>query len=448
MTTTTVAITTLGCKVNQYESASMAEALSARGYRVTGFESKADVYLINTCTVTKKTDYQCRQLIRRAHKANPAAQIIVTGCYAQIAPEALAQIPGVSLVLGNAEKQRIADYIAPAGGASVPARTIISDPGSAAGFNDPPLRSFAGHTRAFLKIQDGCDSFCSYCIVPFARGRVRSLPPDDVISRLCALSEAGFREVVLSGIHLGAYGIDLTPRGSLLALLQRIDRNPPISRVRLSSLEPMDMGPDLIACLADSRTICPHLHLPLQSGDDAILALMNRPYRAADFRELVTALHASIPNLCLGTDLIAGFPGETEEQFRATCEMLESLPISYAHVFPYSRREKTAAADLPGQVPQQVIKARSAALRSIGAQKRREFYSAFIGKELKVLVEGGAHGQPGQLRGWSSNYIPVVFTGPSGLRNREVAVRADRIEGDAVRAVYRVPSCDVIAGSK
>jgi threonylcarbamoyladenosine tRNA methylthiotransferase MtaB len=199
----------------------------------------------------------------------------------------------------------------------------------------------------------------------------------------------------------------------------------------------MDVSAELIACLAASRTICPHLHLPLQSGDDAILALMNRPYRAADFRELAAALHASIPNLCLGTDLIAGFPGETEAQFRSTCEMLESLPISHVHVFPYSRREKTAAADLPGQVPQQVIKARSAALRSIGVRKRRAFYSAFIGKELSVLVEGGAHGRPGQVRGWSSNYVPVVFEGPSGLRNQVVTVRADRIEGDAVRAVYR-----------
>ena len=437
MTTPTVAITTLRCKVNQYESAVMAEALSARGYRMTAFRSTADVYIINTCTVTKKTDYQCRQLIRRAHKANPAAQIIVTGCYAQIAPEALARMPGVSLVLGNAEKQRIADYIEPAGGSSVPARTITADAGSAPCFNDPPLRSFANHTRAFLKIQDGCESFCSYCIVPYARGRIRSLPPDDVIKRLGALGESGFREVVLSCIHLGAYGIDLTPRASLLALLQRIDSSSPVSRVRLSSLEPMDVSAELIACLAASRTIFPHLHLPLQSGDDAILALMNRPYRAADFRELAAALHASIPNLCLGTDLIAGFPGETEAQFRSTCEMLESLPISHVHVFPYSRREKTAAADLPGQVPQQVIKARSAALRSIGVRKRRAFYSAFIGKELSVLVEGGAHGRPGQVRGWSSNYVPVVFEGPSGLRNQVVTVRADRIEGDAVRAVYR-----------
>jgi threonylcarbamoyladenosine tRNA methylthiotransferase MtaB len=438
MTTTTVAITTLGCKVNQYETAVMAEALSARGYRLTAFRSKADVYLINTCTVTKNTDYQCRQLIRRAHKANPGAPIIVTGCYAQVAPDVLAQMPGVILVLGNAEKQRIADYIEPACCSSVPARTIIPDVRSETCFTDPPLRSFANHTRAFLKIQDGCESFCSYCIVPYARGSLRSLPPDEVLRRLCALNEAGFREVVLSGIHLGAYGIDLTPRRTLLTLLQLIDSSTPVSRVRLSSLEPMDVDSEFIAFLAASRTICPHLHLPLQSGDDAILTRMNRPYRSADFRELATTLHEAIPNLCLGTDLIAGFPGETEAQFRSTCEMLESLPISYVHVFPYSRREKTAAADFPGQVPQQVIKARSAALRIIGAEKRREFYSTFIGKELSVLVEGRADGLPGLLRGWTSNYIPVVFEGPSGILNHEVTVRADRIEGDAVWAVYRV----------
>jgi len=447
MKTTTVALTTLGCKVNQYESAAMEEALIARGYRMTGFQSKADVYIINTCTVTKKTDYQSRQLIRRALKTNPAAQIIVTGCYAQVAPEALAQMPGVSLVLGNAEKQHIADFINQSGGAS-PARTIISDPGRETCFKDPPLHSFANHTRAFLKVQDGCESFCSYCIVPYARGRLRSLPPDEVLKRLFTLSEAGFREVVLSGIHLGAYGIDLTPRRSLLTLLQLIDSNKPVPRVRLSSLEPMDVSTELIAFLSASRTICHHLHLPLQSGNDTILTLMNRPYRAADFRELANTLHSTIPNLCLGTDLIAGFPGETEAQFLSTCEMLESLPISYAHVFPYSRREKTAAADFSGQVPQQIIKARSAVLRSIGAGKRREFYSAYLGKELAVLVEGQADGLPGHVRGWSSNYIPVVFEGPAGLRNHEVAVIAGRLEGDKVWAVYKMSSCDVTAGSE
>jgi threonylcarbamoyladenosine tRNA methylthiotransferase MtaB len=436
MKTTTVAITTLGCKVNQYESAAIEEALLTRGYRVTDFSSKADVYIINTCTVTQKTDYQSRQIIRRAHKANPGGRIIVTGCYAQIAPEALAQLSGVSLVLGNAAKQQIADLIEPACG-TYPARTIIPDLGADACFRDPPLHSFANHTRAFLKIQDGCESFCSYCIVPYARGRCRSLPPDEVLKHLSALSESGFREVVLSGIHLSAYGTDLTPRGSLLELLKRIDHSKPVSRVRLSSLEPMEVSPALIDLITASQTICPHLHLPLQSGNDTILSLMNRPYRAADFREIANMLHASIPDLCLGTDLIAGFPGETEARFRSTCEMLESLPISYVHVFPYSRREKTAAADLPGQVPQQAIKARSAVLRGIGIKKRRAFYSAFVGKELNVLVEGGTGGAPGQVRGRSANYIPVVFAGPPGLRNCEVTVRAVRIEGDLVRADYR-----------
>jgi len=199
----------------------------------------------------------------------------------------------------------------------------------------------------------------------------------------------------------------------------------------------MDISPDLIAFLSASRTICPHLHLPLQSGDDGILKLMNRPYRGADFRTLAHALRSAIPHLCLGTDLIAGFPGETEAQFRSTCEMLESLPISYAHVFPYSRREKTAAADFSGQIPQQTIKARSSVLRGIGAGKRREFYAASLGRELNVLVEGRAEGLPGHVRGWSTNYIPVVFEGPAALRNHEVTVTAVRLEGEKVWAVYR-----------
>jgi len=432
----TIALTTLGCKVNQYESATIAEALLAQGYQITDFQSQADIYIINTCTVTRKTDYQSRQLIRRAQKNNPHAQIIVTGCYAQVAPHVLAQIPGVSLVLGNARKHNIADFIAPGRGAS-PAQVDVPELSGESCFRDPPLHSFSNHTRAFLKVQDGCESFCSFCIVPYARGRCRSLPPQEVLQRLLTLSEAGFKEVVLSGIHLGAYGIDLTPRSNLLTLLQLIDSTRPVRRIRLSSLEPMDISKELIMFLSASQTICPHLHLPLQSGNDHILKRMNRPYRAADFKELVETLSATIPELCLGTDLMAGFPGETEEQFRSTYEMLEALPISYAHVFPYSRREKTPAAAFPEQHPPQTIKSRSALLRDLGNKKRREFYSAYLGKELTVLVEGKADGLRGSLRGRSRNYIPVAFEGPATLRNHEVTVVAAKLEGERVWGVCK-----------
>jgi threonylcarbamoyladenosine tRNA methylthiotransferase MtaB len=265
-----IAITTLGCKVNQYDSATMEEALRGKGHKIVDFRTYADIYIINTCTVTKRTDYQSRQLIRRAQKRNPQSRIIVTGCYAQIASQALAQIPGISLILGNAQKQRINDFITNNLGEKSP-HVIVSDINQEICFKDPPLHSFFHHTRAFLKIQDGCEAFCSYCIVPYARGKYRSLDHKEVLKRLFMLSKAGFKEVVLSGIHLSAYGIDLNPPCALLKLLNLIEQEKPVPRIRLSSLEPMDITDKLIDFLSTSKIICPHLHLPLQSGDDEIM---------------------------------------------------------------------------------------------------------------------------------------------------------------------------------
>jgi threonylcarbamoyladenosine tRNA methylthiotransferase MtaB len=434
MATKKIAISTLGCKVNQYDSAFMEEALREKGYQIVDFHSPADIYIINTCTVTQKTDYQSRQLIRRAHKENPQAKIIVTGCYAQVAPQALAHLPGVSLILGNAEKLKIAEFITSPGGKTLPS-LIVSDITQEHCFEDPPLHSFPHHTRAFLKIQDGCESFCAYCIVPYARGKPRSLALEEVLKRLVLLGNAGFKEVVLTGIHLGAYGVDLTPPRTLLALLKAIEKEKPLLRIRLSSLEPMDIDRTLIEFLSASTTICPHLHLPLQSGNDEILKRMNRPYNSDDFKKLVATLSRAIPQLCLGVDVIVGFPGEGDHHFLSTYQLLEELPISYFHVFPYSKREKTPATRFPDQVPHTLMSIRGETLRTLGRKKRHCFYSTYLGKKLMVLIEEQRDRHSSCLKGRSRNYIPVLLDGPESLKNQELEVEIARIEGEKVWGV-------------
>lgn len=436
MKTKKISITTLGCKVNQYDSATMEEILRTKGYQIVDFRNQADIYIINTCTVTKRTDHQSRQLIRRAKKRNTRAKIIVTGCYAQIAPQVLAQIPGVSLILGNAQKQQITKFITNNLGEKSP-HIIVSDINQEICFKDPPLHSFFHHTRAFLKIQDGCESFCSYCIVPYARGKCRSLDPEEALKRFFMLSESGFKEVVLSGIHLGAYGIDLNPPFTLLKLLELIEQEKPVPRIRLSSLEPMDITDELIDFLPTSQIICPHLHLPLQSGDDEILKRMNRPYHSSDFRKLVELLVSKISHLCLGIDVIVGFPGETDRHFLNTYKLLEELPISYFHVFPYSKREKTKAAAFPDQVASKTISNRSEMLRKLGKTKKEKFYSNYMGKKLNVLIEEKRDRQSGSLKGRSRNYIPILLEGPDTLKNQEMEVEITKVEGEKVWGVRK-----------
>jgi threonylcarbamoyladenosine tRNA methylthiotransferase MtaB len=427
MMTKKIAITTLGCKVNQYDSATIEEALLAKGFQIVNFSTRADVYIVNTCTVTHKTDYQSRQLIRRAQKQNPHARIIVTGCYAQVAPEALAQMQEVSLILGNAQKHKIADFIAQSTDTTV-SGAMVSDINRESCFRDPSLHSFSNHTRAFLKIQDGCESFCSYCIVPYARGRSRSLPAEETLKRLFTLSNAGFNEVVLTGIHLGAYGVDHTPPSNLLSLLELIDVKKPVPRIRLSSLEPMDITNNLVDFLSTAETICPHLHLPLQSGDDEVLKRMNRTYQSRDFKKLVTVLTEKIPHLCLGVDVIVGFPGETDQQFKNSYTLLQELPISYFHVFPYSKRNKTRAAAFPDHIPQKTIKARSKLLRTLGNNKKMNFYSGHKGQIVKVLLEDKRERLVHCLKGRSRNYIPVFVEGGDSLKNQEWAVEITHVE--------------------
>jgi threonylcarbamoyladenosine tRNA methylthiotransferase MtaB len=426
---TTVAIATLGCKVNQFESEVLMDSLEQQGYRLVPFGEPADITIINTCTVTHRADFQSRQMARRASRSSPGSLLIVTGCGADVDPERMAEIQGVTHVLGNVEKSHLREILPLIRRGEFP--TIrVSDIQKEDRFLETPLHSFHGHTRAFLKIQDGCDSRCSYCIVPHARGRSRSLPPDRILETVGAFKERGYKEVILTGIHIGAYGRDLAPPVSLERLLDRLDTPAGPSRIRLSSVEPLDFSPGLISTLSRSSRVCPHLHIPIQSGDDDILKAMNRGYDRSFITRLVREIHQTLPDHCIGADVIVGFPGETEDRFEHTRQLIEDLPFSYLHVFPFSRRKGTPAFHLSEQVDEKKTKQRAECLRALGKQKRMAFHQRFLGSELDVLVEDRKDKRTGRLKGFSRNYIPVFLAADESApvqpdwMNREVKVRA------------------------
>lgn len=429
-----VAVATLGCKVNQCDSAGLSAALAARGMVPVPFGEPADICIINTCTVTGRTDYQSRQLIRRTVRNHPDAEVVVTGCYAQRAPEEIARIRGVRMVAGNFDKERLPDLLS--GMRDGAPEIQVGDIRGAREISRLTAAPLPGHTRTFLKIQDGCDAFCSYCIVPHTRGSSRSLAPDEVLERIGAIARSGCREVVLTGIHLGAWGRDLRPSADLAGLIRRIAQGRAPERIRLSSIEPRELDEDLIALIGSSGKVCRHLHIPLQSGDDGILAAMRRNYDASFFRELVAKLCNAIPGIAIGIDVMAGYPGETEEAFENTLRLAEELPVAYLHVFPYSRRPGTPAATLAGQVSEEAKKGRAERLRTAGALKRRTFAEGFIGRPLDVLVEGRIDEETAMPIGFSDNYIPVVVRGQVAAnriyRVIPSAFRDGRLIGDAV----------------
>lgn len=404
----TVTIATLGCKVNQFESESLMASIEEKGYRLVLFGEKADITIINTCTVTHRADFQSRQLIRKAQRTNPESLIVVTGCYAQVDPERLGGIEGVSYVIGNSEKDGISEILDRLETNALP-KLQVSDIQRKTVFSDRPLSSFHSHTRGFLKIQDGCDAACSYCIVPSARGPSRSMDPAKVLSQLQVLKTKGYCEVVLTGIHIGAYGRDLSPPTSLERLLEEVERRETPERIRLSSIEPLEITDSFIAILSGSSKICPHLHIPIQSGDDETLRRMNRPYDSSFVAELLTELHRRIEDIALGVDVIVGFPGETEERFEKTFRLIESLPVSYLHVFPFSKRRGTPAAQFPDQVKEIEIKKRAFLLRDLGQRKRKAFYCRFVNRELPVLIEDRRDEETKRWRGLSRNYIAVFL---------------------------------------
>lgn len=421
-------ITTLGCKVNRFESDAVGMALNAKGWTQAPHASEADVCVINTCTVTGKASVESRNLIRQTVRNNPSARVVVTGCYAQTEAEEIEKIEGVSAVISHTEKHKLPELI-----------TALFDRGEAhfsedrnTSCRETLFKTIEGEvpgtrTRPLLKIQDGCNAFCSYCIVPHTRGRSRSMEANEVMTRLHNLGASGFQEVVLTGIHIGCYGLDLTPATTFYDLLATMQTEKPVKRVRLGSMEPMEITDDIVELITSSPFFCDHVHIPLQSGDDAILARMKRPYTAGRFHELVTRIHDLSPSAAIGADVIIGFPGETEAQFENTCRLLESLPLAYLHVFPFSPRERTPAATFDGRVDGETMKRRTARVRAIGHAAKERFARAAIGSRAEVLVEKERDRKTGLLKGITSNYIPVQFEGGDHLMNRLVPVILEAI---------------------
>lgn len=404
----TVSIVTLGCKTNQFESAAMSEQLVKAGYQQVDFDAGAELVIVNTCTVTSATDSQSRNLIRRARRMNPQARVVVTGCYAQIDPDTLAKLPGVALVIGNEEKKDFLTRLTTLD--TDQPQVSVADIRQFEIAETLPLSSFEQRSRAFVQIQNGCDAFCSYCIIPYARGRSRSVAVADVVKPLETLSAAGYPEVVLTGIHIGNYGQDLQPQLDLLSLLQTIEQSAFSGRLRLGSIEPTELPDTLLDYVAAAEWICPHYHIPLQAGDDEILERMNRHYTTDFFQELLNGIRQRQSSAAIGLDIITGFPGETEQQFDDTCEFLKRLTFSHLHVFPFSRRPGTPAADMKGQLPGDIIKQRAAKLREIGERKLAAYATQFVGQTLEIVIEGGE--VDGKKKGLSRNYLPVLIDAP------------------------------------
>jgi len=387
--------------LNQAETATLAEQFDRYGVQVVPFGEDADWCIINTCTVTQKTDYRCRQIIRRVKKIFPNARIAVVGCYAQLNPDKISEIGGVDFILGSDRKFELVKLIN-SGPALKPPVVLQSDNQD---FQNPAAGNFWDHTRAFLKIQDGCDSGCAYCTVPLARGRSRSDSLDHIVKVCRELTQKGHKEIVLTGVHIGAYGKDLVPPLQLLDVVKRVHEIEGVERVRLSSLEPLEVDDSLIDWIADSAKVCHHFHIPLQSGADAVLKRMNRNYSAHLFEKIINKLRQKMPGCGLGADIIVGFPGETERHFQQTVSLVERLPLTYAHVFSYSARPLTAAAGFEGQVSAAETRERSAVLRAIAQHKKKNFYRSLVNTVVRVLWEEQI--AAGWLAGWTDQYVRV-----------------------------------------
>lgn len=424
-----VSIATLGCKSNQYDSSAIEAMLKENKFKMAKPSDGADVFIINTCTVTGKADYQSRQIIRKAIRSNPDTIVLVTGCYAQVSPEDAAAIEGVDYVIGNPEKEKILEYISQ-GKRKVP-KVEVNDSSPA-----KPLvlraKGSSGRTRAYLKVQDGCDNSCSYCVIPRARGVSRSLPMQEIINEIQNLVANGYKEIILTGIHLGAYGLDLDLKTNIAGLVKAIDEKNFPCRFRISSLDPDEVSDELIDIMANSKTICNHLHLPLQSGDDDTLKKMNRRYTGRLFAERIEKIAKKVPEISIGADVIVGFPGEGENEFLNTYALLKDLPIAYMHIFPFSKRKGTAAADFPNQADAKVVKQRCEMLKELDKIKRENFYNGFIGKKVSVLIESSYNKETGLSTGRSRNYMPFLLKDYNGLKNIEAVVICGEIEGDRI----------------
>lgn len=411
---------TLGCKVNQYETEAMIESFENAGYEIVDYSEYADVYIINTCTVTNMGDRKSRHIIRRALEKNPNAFVAVAGCYSQMEPKEVLEIPGVSLVVGTNERSRIVELVeyAEAKGEKL---DLVEDIMEVREFEEMFIRNYKSRTRAFLKIQEGCDQYCTYCIIPYARGHIRSRKPDSIIAEVIELAGNGFKEVVLTGIHVASYGKDLG-NTSLIEIIERIHNIDGIERIRMSSVDPNAMTDEFIDRLRKLPKICRHFHLSLQSGCDETLKRMNRHYTTEEYKRAVGKLREVFADVAITTDLIVGFPGETEEEFQKTVDFINEISFSAMHVFKYSPRKGTPAAKYQNQVTPQVKDARSKLIISIAGKNEKKFKKSFIGKKMKVLYEQSIDEKNSIFEGLTENYIRVVSESQENLKGKIIEV--------------------------
>ncbi len=426
-----MAIYTLGCKVNQFESACLSERFQAQGWETVPFKEKADLYIINTCAVTAEAQRQSAQMVRQAVRNYPESKVMVVGCASQLFPDEFKKIPGLDYVIGHFNKLQIPDLIGSLE-KSHQTRTILFPEATQPLEAHFPLPT--KKTRAFLRIQDGCNARCSYCLVPRARGRSRSLPVDEVVSGVGFLSRQGIKELVLTGIHLGQYGSDLSPAITLVSLLERLLELHSHLYFRLSSLEPQEVTPALLDLFKKFSNLCPHLHIPLQAGDNSILKKMNRTYSVEFYRRLIQTIAQKIPYAAIGTDLIVGFPGEGETQFLNTLNLLSEIPLSYLHIFPFSPRPGTPAAGFPDPVPEKIKKERIQRVRSMDRIKREAFIRQCLGKTFSALVL-----QLSKEKGWSKalteNYLTVSIPGRF-KKNERIQVRLNSLDSTGLTGAY------------
>lgn len=407
---------TLGCRLNQAETALIGNSFRQKGYDLVEFGQAADVCVINSCTVTEQADAKCRQLVRQVLRNNPETFVAVVGCYAQISTEALRKIDGVDLIVGTQDKLHVIDFIEDP--VKLPEPQIIRNKMTKAPFTIATPAMAAPTTRANLKIQDGCDFMCSFCVIPFARGRARSRAFWDIQREAMQLVEAGHKEIVLTGVNIGTYQFEGKTFLDVVKMLLTI---PDLKRLRISSIEPTTIPNELIDLMADSEVLCSHLHIPVQSGDDVVLAAMKRLYTTAEFLQFIEHAAKQVPDILIGTDIMIGFPGESDSAFQASCDLLQNSPLAYAHVFTFSERGGTAAKRLQDKVSPRIKKTRSAALHRLSEEKKNDFYHGFLGRQLRVLTE--EQNEHGQWVGFSDNYIKVSIPSEKLSTNFLVSVR-------------------------
>lgn len=424
------ALHNLGCKVNAYETEAMQELLENSGYEIVPFKEGADVYIVNTCTVTNMADRKSRQMLHRARKMNPEAIIVAAGCYVQTLKEGQEIDPSIDIVVGNDQKQDLVSILEAYDKRHEPEHTALlelDEIGRVKEYREMHLSKTAEHTRAYIKVQDGCNQFCSYCIIPYARGRVRSRLPQQVVAEVTHLAKTGYQEVVLTGIHLSSYGIDLEEDVTLLSLIQAVHQIEGLKRIRLGSLEPRIITEEFAHALAGMEKICPHFHLSLQSGCNKTLERMNRRYTAEEYYEKCCLLREVFEHPALTTDVIVGFPGETEEEFRESMAFVEKVEFYETHIFKYSKREGTKAAVMPDQVPEEIKTKRSNAFIALGKENQKKYENYYIGKQVEVLVEEHAKIQGEDLQvGHTREYIKVALQSDKNLQNTIVNVEINK----------------------